>query len=136
MKKEIFIALMVVIIGQNCFSKESIKQNNSNKRNTVDQLFSTFSKEKNTTHINLGSFTMTLAKLFTDTKGVSGVEVFVFDECENSVKERFNEAIKNLKDSSYETLVSSTENGERTKILVKIKDDYINEIVEIGRAHV
>ena len=132
MKKGIIIALVSVIISQGCFSKEYSGQTDENKKNTVEQLFNTFSKEKNTTHINLGGFTMALAKLFTDTKGVSGVEVYAFDECENSVKERFNDAVKNLKDNSYETLVSSNENGERTKVLVKIKDDCINEIVVIA----
>ena len=132
MKKGIFIAILVVIISQNCFSKENSIQKDSNKKNSVEQLFNSFSKEKHITHVSLGGFTMSLAKLFTDTKGVSGVEVYAFDECESSVKERLNDAIKNLKDNSYETLVSSNENGERTKVLVKIKDDFINEIVVIA----
>jgi len=132
MKKGIFIALMAVIICQSCFSKEKSVQNKENKNNTVEQLFKTFSKEKNTTHVNLGGFTMSLAKLFTDTKGVSGIEIYSFEECDNSVKESINAAIKNLKDNYYETLVSTSENGERTKVLIKIKDDFINEIVVIA----
>ena len=132
MKKVIFIALLAFIISQNCFSKESREQSESNKQNTVEQLFNTFSKEKNTTHVSFGGFVMSLAKLFTDTKGVSGVEVYAFYECDYSVKERFNTAIKNINDKSYETLVSTSENGERTKVLIKIKDDYINEIVVIA----
>ena len=132
MKKSIFITLLAVIISQGCFGKENSGQNETNKKNTVEQLFKTFSKEKNTTHVNLGGFMMSLARMFTDTKGVSGVEVYAFDECENSVKENLNAAIKNLKDDSYETLVSTSENGDRTKVLVKIKDDYINEIVVIA----
>jgi hypothetical protein len=132
MKKVIFIILLAIIISQGCFSKENSGQSEISGKTTVEQLFYTFSKEKNTTHVSLGSFTMSLARLFTDTKGVSGVEVYAFDECENSVKERFNDAIKNIKDSSYETLVSTTDNGERTKVLVKIKDDYISEIVVLA----
>ena len=129
MKRIIFIALLAVIISQGCFSKEYSGQIETGEKKTVEQIFNTFSKEKNTTHVSLGGFTMSLARLFTDTKGVSGVEVYAFEECEKSVKERFNEAVKNVKDSSFETLVSTTENGERTKVLVKIKNDYINEIV-------
>jgi len=132
MKKVIFITLLAIIISQGCFSKENSGQSDTSGKTTVEQLFNTFSKEKNTTHISLGGFTMSLAKLFTDTKGVSGVEVYAFDECENSVKERFNDAIKNIKDSSYETLISTNEDGERVKILVKIKNDYISEIVVIA----
>ena len=130
MKKSIFIALLAVIICQGCFSKENSRKYET-KGNTVEELFSSFSKEKNTTHVKIGGFTMSLAKVFTDTKGVSGVEVYSFDECDKNVKDRFNEAVKSLKDSSYETLVSTSENGERTKVLVKIKDDFINEIVVI-----
>ena len=129
MKKGIFITLLAVIICQSSFGKENFLRTEGNKKNTVEQLFSSFSKEKNTVHVKLGSFAMTLAKIFTDTKGVSGVEVYSFDECDNNIKERFNEAIKNIKDESYETLVSTSEDGERTKILVKIKNDYINEII-------
>jgi hypothetical protein len=132
MKKGIFITLLAVIICQSCFSKENIEKNKSDKQNTVEQLFTDFSKEKNTIHIKIGGFAMSLARIFTDTKGVSGVEVYSFDECHNSVKDSFNAAIKELKDKSYETLVSTSENGERTKVLVKIKDDCINEIVVIS----
>ena len=129
MKKGIFITLLAIIICQGSFGKENFLR--TEEKNTVEQLFSSFSKEKNTVHVKLGSFAMTFAKIFTDTKGVSGVEVYSFDECDNSVKNRFNEAIKSLKDKSYETLVSTSEDGERTKVLVKIKDDYINEIVVV-----
>ena len=132
MKKGIFIVLLAVIISINLFGKESSVQIEAIKKYSVEQLFSTFSEEKKSVHVNLGGFTMLLVKLFTDTKGVSGVEVYSFDECEHSVKQRFNDAIKNLKDNSYETLVSTSENGERTKILVKIKEDHINEIVVIA----
>ena len=132
MKKIIFIAFVAVIISQGCFGKEYSGQSETSGKNTVEQIFNTFSKEKKTTHVSIGGFTMSLARLFTDTKGVSGVEVYSFDECEQSVKERFNEAIKNVKDGSFETLVSTTEDGERTKILVKIKDDCIIEIVVIA----
>ncbi|MDR0575328.1 MAG: DUF4252 domain-containing protein [Tannerella sp.] len=132
MEKGIFITLLAVIISQSCFSQENIEKNKSDKQNTVEQLFNSFSKEKNTTHVKIGGFAMLLTRVFTDTKGVSGVDVYSFDECHNSVKESFNAAIKELKDKSYETLVSTSENGEITKVLVKIKDDYINEIVVIS----
>jgi len=131
MKKGIFITLFAAVICQGCLGKINSKKSETNKQ-TVEQLFSNFSKENNTTHVKIGGFTMSLARIFTDTKGVSGVEVYSFDECDNSVKDNFNAAIKNLKDDSYEALVSTSENGERTKILVKIKDDFINEIVVIA----
>ena len=123
MKKRIFITLLAVVMCQNSFSIETIRQN------TVDELFAAFSKENYTSHIKMGSLIMSFANLFTDTKGVLGIEVYSFEECDKSVKEKLNEAIKNLKDNSYETLISTSENGERTKVLIKIKNDIISEIV-------
>ena len=128
MKKIIFITLAAAIMSQPCLSEKNVKM----QQNTVDALFSNFSKDKKVTHVKIGGFIMSLARAFTDTKGVTGVEVFSFDECDMPVKEKLNDAIKNLKDSSYETIVSTTQDGERTKVLVKIKDDYINEIVVIA----
>jgi hypothetical protein len=126
MKKGIFITMLVLLICQGCYSKE---KNSKNQEYTVEQLFRSFSKEKKTVHVKVGEFAFSIASIFEDTRGVKDVEVFAFEECENDIKQRFNDAIKNLKDKSYETLVSTSENGERTKILVKIKDDIINEVV-------
>ena len=132
MKKSIFIVLLTLLVCQSSYCvKNEITIKNS-KKQTIEQLFNEFSKEKNTTHIKIGGFLMSFAKVFTDTKGVSGVEVFSFDECSKSVITDFNEAVKNIEDKSYETLFSTNENGEKTKILIKIKDDLINEIVVIA----
>ncbi len=131
MKKGILIALLTVIICQGCFSKENGQMIETSDNTTVEQLFADFAKEKSTTHVKVGGFAMALARVFTDTKGVSGIEVYAFDECGKEVKDKFNTAIKNLNDKSYETLVSTSENGERTKVLLKIKDDYINEIIVV-----
>lgn len=128
MKKGILILCFTAIVCQYCFSKEYTE----NKKYSVEQLFSDFSTKKNTTKVKIGGFGMTLARLFTDTKGVSGIEVFSFDECEHEVREQFNAAIKSLKDSNYDTLLSTSENGEQTKVLLKIKDNYIQEIVVIA----
>ena len=129
MKKVIFVTLMAVIICQGCFSNENSTKIEEKKIKTVEQLFDNFSKEKNIVHVKLGAFTMSFARLFTDTKGVSGVEVYSFNECSDNVKERYNEAIKNLKDNNYENLVTVNKENERVKVLVKVKNDVINEIV-------
>ena len=114
---------------QPCFSKENI----IHQQNTVETLFRSFSKEKNITHVKIGGVMMKFANVFSDTKGVAGVvEVYSFEECTNEVKDKLNGAIKTLKDNAYETLISTTQNGENTKVLVKIKDDFINEIVIIA----
>jgi hypothetical protein len=131
MKKLIFITLLAAILFQPGFSTGISERNKTQQHNTVDELFSNFSKEKNITHVRIGGLIMTFARAFTDTKGVSDVEVFSFEECDRQVKDKLNAAIKNLKDNAYETLVSSSQDGENTKVLLKIKGEYIHEIVVI-----
>ena len=131
MKKSIFIVFLAAILCHPCFSMGIAESGIMQKRNTVDELFKNFSKEENITHVKIGGFIMTFVRAFTETKGVMGVEVFSFDECDTKVKEKLNTAIKNLKDNAYETLVSTTQDGDNTKVLVKVKDDHISEIVVI-----
>ena len=131
MKKTIFITFLAAIMCQPCISGLKAGTNEKQQQNTVEALFAKFSKEKNITHVKIGGIIMKFANAFTDTKGVTGVEVFSFDECDRQVKDNLNAAIKKLKDSAYETLVSTTQDGEHTKVLVKIKEDFISEIIVI-----
>jgi len=119
MKTKILLALLsLLMISPVMHSQKSI-----------DRLFSEFSKEKGVERVGIGKFTMKIAGLFTNVMGVKEVEVLSFDECEESVRERLNQAIASFKDEKYETMVSVNEEKERTKILVKLKDDSIQEIV-------
>jgi hypothetical protein len=132
MKKGILIALLTVIICRNGFSEGTGQMIETNYDVTIEQLFTGFAREKNMVHLKMGGFSMTLARaFFIDTKGVSSIEVYSFSECSREIRNKFNAAIKNLKDKSYETLVSTSENGERTKVFLKIKDDRIREIVVV-----
>ena len=99
------------------------------RQKSVDRLFSDFSKEKGVTRVGIGKFAMTVTGLFTDAKGVKGVEVLSFGECKNSVVERLNKAIASLNDESYETLASVNEETKHTKILMKSDDEFVRELV-------
>jgi len=131
MKRLFFITIATAMLFHPCFSKGIAENSKTQPQNSVDALFTNFSKEKNITHVKIDGLVMAFVRGFTDTKGVTGVEVFSFDECDETVKGKLNAAIKNLKDSAYETFISTTQSGENTKVLVKIKEDYINEIVVI-----
>ena len=87
----------------------------------MDQLFNAFRGESDVTSVNIGNITMKLASLFTETMGVNGIEILEFDNCAQEVKDRLSTAIRNLRDPDYETMV--------TKVLVKIKEDMIRELV-------
>ena len=116
-RKKLIALLALLLMGQAMYSQD------------VDRLFRDFAKEKGVVRVGLGKFTMSLASLFTDVMGVNGIEVYSFEECNQSVKEKLNNAIATLKDSKYETMVSVNENTERTKILVKIENEVIQELV-------
>jgi len=120
MKKILWITLFVSVLSVNAFSQTEY---------TIDKLFSEFGVEKNIERVKINGFVMTFANFFSDTKGVTGIEACNFENCEDAVKQRFNEAIRQIKDNGYETMVSTSEGGAKTKILVKIKDDVIHELV-------
>lgn len=117
MKKYIAI-LALLIVCQAGYSQKN-----------VEQLFKEFAKVENTESVKLGKFFMSFAGLFTDTMGVDGIEVYSFDDCPGEVKERLTKAIRNLKDAKYETMVTSNENNSRTKVLVRIEDEMIRELI-------
>lgn len=96
---------------------------------SVNQIFKEFAKAENSTSVNIGKITMSLASVFTETMGVTGIEVFTLDECNQDIKSKFAKAIKELKDPAYETMVNANETNSRTKVLLKIKDETIHELV-------
>lgn len=95
----------------------------------IGELFKDFSQEENVARVSLGNFSMKLAGLFTDVMGVNGVEVLSLDDCSQTVKENFRQAVKDVKDNGYETMLTSNEGDERTRILVKIEKETIRELI-------
>lgn len=116
--KRLLAILAIVLISQAGYGQQG-----------MDQLFNTFRGESDVTSVKIGKISMKLANLFTETMGVDGIEVLDFSDCAQSVKDRLSSALKNLDDPDYETMVSSNENHSRTKVLIKIKEDMIREMV-------
>ncbi len=114
-----FVAIIVLV----CICQAGFAQYN------VNQLFKEFSKEKATTKVSIGKIMMSFAGMFGDTMGVDGIEVLEFSSCDQDTKDKFSKAIRSLKDSAFETMINSNENGSRTKVLVRIKEDTIHELV-------
>jgi DNA replication protein DnaC len=132
MRRIIFITLLATITCQSSFCTEKKEKTEVCEKNTVEELFKHLKNEKNMIHLKIGNFTMFLANLLTDTKGVSNIEIFSLEECEKKTKDYFNEAIKNIKDKNYENVIYNSNNGERTRVLLKIKDNYVSEIIIIS----
>ena len=116
MKK--YIAILILIL----FCQAGYSQ-------SMDKLFNDFAKQKNVTHVTVGPFLMKISSLFTETMGVKSIEVLSFEECGNTVKDDLRASIKKLKDPSYETVVNANEEGNRTKVMVRIDKDIIRELV-------
>ena len=72
---------------------------------SMDKLFNDFAKQKNVTHVTVGPFLMKISK------------------------DDLRAAIKKLKDPNYETMVNANEEGNRTKVMVRIDKDIIRELV-------
>lgn len=118
MKAKYVLLVLIALFTQTGYGQKSI-----------GELFKDFSQEKNVERVSLGNFSMKLAGLFTDVMGVDGVEVLSLDDCSQTVKENFRQAVKDVEDAGYETMVTSNEGDERTRILVKIEKETIRELV-------
>lgn len=116
MKK--YIAILILIL----FCQAGYSQ-------SMDKLFNDFAKQDNVTRVTVGPFLMKISSMFTETMGVSSIEVLSFDECSSTVKENLRTAIKQLKDPNFETMVTSNEGGSRTKVMVRIDKEMIRELV-------
>ncbi|MDR1160763.1 MAG: DUF4252 domain-containing protein [Tannerellaceae bacterium] len=95
----------------------------------VNQVFNEFSTHANANKVSIGGLMMKVAGMFEDTMGIENIDFLHFDNCDADTKERFSKAVGNLKDPSFETMVNASENGERVKVMVRIKDETIHELV-------
>ncbi len=97
----------------------------------INELFVEFSTAEKAESVKLNKFAMAFIKPFTNNelKGVSSMQVLDLSQCKQSIKEEFAEKSKKIKDQGYETLLQSKEDNEDVRILVKIKDDIIRELI-------
>lgn len=120
--KRYFVILALILICQ------------AGNSQTMNQLFNEFSKVKHTEQIQInnaeiGTITFKQIKASTQNMGVNKIELFNFDKCSNKIKERFNNAIKELDDPLFDTILSFNEEGNRRKVMVHIEDETIREVV-------
>lgn len=99
------------------------------KGQNLEQFFRTYHKEQGVDAIHIGNITMKLAGLFTETLGVNGIEILDLGEATETLRQRFQDEVKSFKDPELETLLTENDKEDHTKILVKIKDEMIRELV-------
>ncbi|RHJ84770.1 DUF4252 domain-containing protein [Parabacteroides sp. AM08-6] len=116
MKK--YIAILVLILTCQAIYSQNI-----------DKLFNEFAKKENVTRVSIGPIIMKLSSIFTETMGVNGIEVLDFDDCSKDVKENLRTAIRKLKDDRFETMITSNEDNNHVKVMVRIDKKMIRELV-------
>lgn len=103
---------------------------------TTDELFNEFSSARNAESVKVNSFVMWLAKLTAGNdsdaeiiKNISSVRVLDLESCSSEVKARFANRATNVKLNDMEDLVNVTEDGNKVKILAKVKEEKIQKLL-------
>lgn len=103
-------------------------------QNTKD-IFEEFGKEWNAESVNISPFLMTIGRLFMDSvtpeiaKSIRSMKVLDLEDCTSKVKERFTRKVNNLQLSGYETMIQAIENGEKVRILTRMENESIRELL-------
>lgn len=95
----------------------------------MEHFLNSFSSKAGVERVKIGPLVMKLSSMFTETMGVSSIEVLDLSECREEVKEKFRNGLRTIKDPEYEPLVTVNEDDETVRILVRIDDDLIRELV-------
>ncbi len=106
---------------------------------TVDEIIDEFHAEEGVEYMNFPKVTTAMLKPFIKgkvdddvadlVKGVHSVRILTLDDCKDRVRKRFAKAVAKLDDGAYETVVSTNDEDETVRILVKEEGEYISEVV-------
>ena len=111
-----------IVVAMLCIAQMSYGQ-------SIEQLFNSFKDKEGANTVHVGGFTMKMASLFTETLGVKSVDVLELEACSAETKQHFQKALAEFNDPSFETVITSNETSGRTKVLFKIEEDRIREIL-------
>ncbi len=95
----------------------------------LNNIFESLKKEPNAIKIKLGATAMFFARVFTDTYGVKSLEVVTLDECKEGYADDLTNTLDNNEFEDFERFVSVNEEGEDIRILTRLDDEYIREMV-------
>ena len=101
--------------------------------NSIDDLSKSIAQIPHAEHLNVNSLTLGLIKPFApELKGVNNVEILNAENISNKDYTRLQALIAQCNTSEYETLVSSNDNDEIARILMKTEKEKIREMVIIS----
>lgn len=123
MKKYIF-TLMLLFVCQIGFGQN------------IDGIFREFGNEKNAEYVKASPFLMFIGKMFVshDEGGdivnkVKSAQVLDLEDCHTDVKKRFEQKVKHLNTLGYEELMRMNDEGEKVRVLMKMKKETIRELL-------
>ena len=121
--KKYLVAIALMIACQNTFAQ------------STKDIFEEFGKEWNAGSVTISPFLMTIGRLFMDNdtpdivKSIRSMKVLDLEDCSNKVKTRFNEKVNSLQLEGYETMIQTIDNGENVRILSRMENDAIRELL-------
>ena len=124
--KKIIATLALIIACQATFAQN------------VDTLFGQYKDKEGADYMNIPSLMLKIMRTFTIgnndksyrfIKGIKSVKVLDMEDCAPKVKADFLQDAKKLKLNGYETLVQTKEDGEEVKLLAKMDDEAISELI-------
>lgn len=104
----------------------------SNAQQNVKQLFNEFSGAEKVSKTSLSKPGCKPASALVDVKGIKSAEMLNLEECGEDIKTRFADAVKQLKDTDYETLMKMEQDGLYVRLLVKMRKNVIKEVVMLS----
>ena len=103
----------------------------SNAQTPID-VYNAFAAEAKAKTVSVGDFALKLAGEYDDVaKKIESVRVLALSECSQAVKDKFAVEVGKLNTKGYETIVRVNKDDEMVRLLAKVKDDVVNELLVI-----
>lgn len=103
---------------------------------SIDGLFNEFGSERNADCVNVSPFLMSIGKMFAGHQEgseivgkIKSMRVLDLEGCSANVKERFNNKVGKLNVNGYDELMRVNDDGEKVRVLMKIKKEVIRELL-------
>ena len=103
----------------------------------IDDIFNRYKDKEGAEFVSIPPFLITLGRLFMDKddkdyrfiRGVNTVKTLDMEDCSSEVKENFLKEANKLNLSGYETLMQTREKGESVKLIAKMDEEAIRELI-------
>ena len=104
----------------------------------IDTLFSQFKDKEGADYMNIPTLVVKFMRTFMKsnndrsyhfTKGINSIKVLDMEDCTQKVKAEFLQEANKLNLNGYETLVQTKEDGEEVKLVAKMDEEDISELI-------